>query len=781
MSDLAATLTWEVDFWGKQRADYERALGLAQASEVDAAAARLALSTAIAHAYIQLERAYLLLDVATSTLKQREQIASLTRDRNAAGLDSRLEVQQTLETLPAAREQILQLQESIELSRHQLAALLGQGPDRGMSIARPSAAALAEPALPSRLPSELLGRRPDLIAQRWRASAAAQAVKVRQAAFYPNVDLTAFAGFQRLGPGALVSAGERQIGIGPALDLPLFDAGRRRAQLAGADAAYDAAVEQYNQTLADALRDVADQLSSLRSVAAQRAEQQQALAAARSAYDLAVLRYREGVGNYLQVLSTEDRLLAQRSLEADLQAGAWISRSASPVLWAADSNRPAPRRHEHPILSFLRRISMDPSVTAPARAGRLRRLWLYLGLGGCALLGLAYGGYWAHTLRYRQSTDDAYVSGHVVQITPQISGTVVGIGVEDTQFVPAGAPLVRLDQADAKVALDEAEADLAKTVREVGVLYATTSQLQAVVELRDSELAMARQDLARRDRLGSSGAISSEELQHARDAVQNAAAALLSAQQQLRAGRARTEGTDVENHPDVRRAAAAGAQRLSCVLANRAAGAGGRAGREAQRAARPTGEPGSALDGHRAPGRGVGRGEFQGAAARRHARGSARDAHRRSLRAQRGLPRPGRRLRRRHRCGVLACCRLRTPPETGSRSSSACRCASPWIRGNCRPIPCKSACRCAPTSTPMIAPVPDCRSSRRRTRGSATAVFSEDDRAADERVHSIILANAAGRAAAPAAAHGGLARGDVTAPRRPPPGSGLYAARPLSR
>ena len=133
---------------------------------------------------------------------------------------------------------------------------------------------------------------------------------------------------------------------------------------------------------------------------------------------------------------------------------------------------------------------MDSSATAAARAGRLRRLWLCLGLGGCVLLGVAYFGYWTHTLRYRQSTDDAYVSGHVVQITPQISGTVVGIGVEDTQFVPAGAPLVRLDQADAKVALDEAEADLAKTVREVGVLYATVSQLQAVVELRDSELAI---------------------------------------------------------------------------------------------------------------------------------------------------------------------------------------------------------------------------------------------------------------------------------------------------
>jgi membrane fusion protein, multidrug efflux system len=197
-----------------------------------------------------------------------------------------------------------------------------------------------------------------------------------------------------------------------------------------------------------------------------------------------------------------------------------------------------------------------PTTSDTTAAGRTRRRWLTLGFGGIALVALGFGAYWAHTLRYRQSTDDAYVSGNIVQITPQISGTVVGIGVDDTQFVPAGAPLVVLDQADAKVALDEAEAGLAKTVREVRTLYATSSQLQAMVDLRRSELAMAEQDLARRERLGSSGAISSEELQHARDTARSAAAALLSAEQQLRAGRARTEGTDIEEHPDVRNAAA---------------------------------------------------------------------------------------------------------------------------------------------------------------------------------------------------------------------------------
>lgn len=320
LDTLQASLSWHVDLWGGGRAQFNSALDLAKASAIDADAARLTLSSSIASTYIELQHDYLLLDVAQATLAQREQVTSLTRDRNAAGLDSRLELKQTEETLPATREAVIQLQENIEHTRHALAALLGAGPDRGLSIERPGASALVDPALPSQLPAELLGRRPDLEAQRLRVGAAAEAIKVRKAAFYPNVDLIAFAGFQRLGPGALLNSGERQIGAGPALTLPLFDAGERRARLSGADAAYDAAVAQYNQSLADALRDVADQISATHSVSAQRSEQQLALASAQEAYDLAVLRYREGVGNYLQVLVTEEPLLAQRQLAADLQA-----------------------------------------------------------------------------------------------------------------------------------------------------------------------------------------------------------------------------------------------------------------------------------------------------------------------------------------------------------------------------------------------------------------------------------------------------------------------------
>src|SRR5499427_7311560 len=189
------------------------------------------------------------------------------------------------------------------------------------------------------------------------------------------------------------------------------------------------------------------------------------------------------------------------------------------------------------------------STQRPKVASHTTRRWRWLGALAALLAtaGAVYGAYWAQVLRYHQTTDDAYVGGNVVQITPQISGTVVAIGADDTQFVKAGQPLVRLDEADAKVALDQAEAQLARTVRDVRNLFATSWQLDAAVQ----------SDLARRSQLGVSGAVSGEELQHARDTVRAAQASLLAAQQQLAANRARVDGTTLEDHPQVRDAAAA--------------------------------------------------------------------------------------------------------------------------------------------------------------------------------------------------------------------------------
>jgi NodT family efflux transporter outer membrane factor (OMF) lipoprotein len=320
VNQLQVTLGWELDFFGKNRSAYESAVGQAKAAEVDLHAARLALSAAIAQAYVELQRAYLQLDVAQKALAEREQIYTLTRDRNDAGIDSRLELKQAESALPATREEIVRLQETIQLTRNQLAALLGQGPDRGLAIARPTATALTPVALPSIVPAELLGRRPDLVSQRWRIEAARKEIDSAKAEFYPNVNLLAFIGLQSLGGAGFLSAASRTLGAGPAITLPIFEGGRLRANLAGKDADYDVAVEQYNQTLADAMRDVVDQLASFRSVDEQRAQQKQALATTQEAYNLALLRYREGIGNYLQVLSAEQPWLVQQSLDADLQA-----------------------------------------------------------------------------------------------------------------------------------------------------------------------------------------------------------------------------------------------------------------------------------------------------------------------------------------------------------------------------------------------------------------------------------------------------------------------------
>ncbi|HKW37301.1 MAG TPA: efflux RND transporter periplasmic adaptor subunit [Burkholderiales bacterium] len=194
---------------------------------------------------------------------------------------------------------------------------------------------------------------------------------------------------------------------------------------------------------------------------------------------------------------------------------------------------------------------------AGIRNGR-RRLLLSLVLAAFATAGASFAGWWFVSGRYYESTDDAYVVGNLVQVTPQLAGTVLAIHADDTDFVNAGQTLVELDKADSRVSLDQAEAQLAKTVRSVRNLIATDAQLQASVEQRRAELDRAREDLARRIKLESDvpGAVAGEEIQHARDAVAAANAALEAASRQLDAQRTLTDHTTVESHPDVREAAA---------------------------------------------------------------------------------------------------------------------------------------------------------------------------------------------------------------------------------
>ena len=311
--------SWEIDFFGKNRAALESALGTARAARADADAARLLLAANVVHAYLQLARLQEQLQVADRTLAQRGEVLRLVRQRVSAGLDTRLELRQSEGALPEARQQIEALREQAALTRNALGALVGE-PKAALTLTPLALAAMQPAAVPAVLPADLLGRRPDVAAARWRVEASAQDVAVARAQFYPNVSLTAFVGLASMGLGNFVEAGSREWGVGPALRLPVFDAGRLRANLAGKSADLDAAVESYNAALLDAVRDAADQLASSASVERQIAEQRQAGEAAEAAYAIARKRYEAGLGNYLQVLSAETQVLAQRRLAVDLAA-----------------------------------------------------------------------------------------------------------------------------------------------------------------------------------------------------------------------------------------------------------------------------------------------------------------------------------------------------------------------------------------------------------------------------------------------------------------------------
>ncbi|MFC3111086.1 HlyD family efflux transporter periplasmic adaptor subunit [Undibacterium arcticum] len=198
--------------------------------------------------------------------------------------------------------------------------------------------------------------------------------------------------------------------------------------------------------------------------------------------------------------------------------------------------------------------SPTPEV-APVVPGKRRGLLIAVTAVLLIVL-IAYAIWWAVFLRHYESTEDAYVAGNVVQVTPQVAGTVLAINADDTELVQAGKPLVELDRRDAKVALDQADAQLAQAVREVRTLFVNNGALNANVAVRNNDLTRARADLVRRQELIGTGAVSKEELEHARSAVQAAESALQVTQDQLASNRVLTDRTTVEQHPNVQRATA---------------------------------------------------------------------------------------------------------------------------------------------------------------------------------------------------------------------------------
>lgn len=315
---LSSQLSYDLDFWGKHRSALQAALSGVREAEAESQSAQLLLTTGVARVYARLATLYALRDVTAQTVAQRRELSMLSKARLVAGLDT--QVGTTLEDadLASAQADLTRTDDDIEVARHQIAALLGKGPDRGLAIARPTLLAAPATALPDDARIGLLSRRPDLVAARWRVEAAAKDIDVARAEFLPDVSVSALAGLTTITPSDFLLGASRFFAFGPSLRLPVFEGGRLRANLHGRFAEYDAAVADYNQTLTDALRETADAVGSLRATDIEIAQRQQALQLARHAYALASGRWQAGLVNQLAVLEAQNSVLAQERLIAQL-------------------------------------------------------------------------------------------------------------------------------------------------------------------------------------------------------------------------------------------------------------------------------------------------------------------------------------------------------------------------------------------------------------------------------------------------------------------------------
>ena len=316
---IAATFSFDLDLWGRNRAALAAATSEAEAARVDAAQARLMLTTGIAAAYADLAGYYRALDVANDAVRVRTASADLSGERARAGIENQASQRQAESRAASARADVVALEEAIATTRNRLAALVGAGPDRGLSIARPQ---MARPSLglPANAGIDLIGRRPDIVAARLRSEAAAKRIDVARADFYPNISLSALVGLQSLGLSNLFKSGSEYGNGGAAISLPIFEGGRLQGRYRGSRADYDVAVATYDRTLIDALRDVADIVASRAATERQLVGRREALTAAAEASKLAGLRYRAGLSNQIVQLTAEDSMVALSRAVADLEA-----------------------------------------------------------------------------------------------------------------------------------------------------------------------------------------------------------------------------------------------------------------------------------------------------------------------------------------------------------------------------------------------------------------------------------------------------------------------------
>lgn len=313
-------MSYNLDLWKQQKSAWLAALDETHVSEAEMQQVKIELTAAMVKSYIRLAAEYQWHDLAAEELDDLRHEINIAKKALAAGLNTQLSLSRLEATLPAAQNKLAQIELHLTLLKNQIAALSGEGPGAGEGIARPGLHLSASIGLPDQLPANLVGRRPDIVAARWRVEASQKHIQSAKAAFYPNINLLGYIGFQALAFSGLFSSAGLVGNLGPAMSLPIFDGGKRRANLSAEMALYDMAVEDYNATILKALEGISNQLSILNTVATETDNTQQALAKTEQAHRLAVKNHRAGLSNLVESLQTNALVLQQKSVLVEQEA-----------------------------------------------------------------------------------------------------------------------------------------------------------------------------------------------------------------------------------------------------------------------------------------------------------------------------------------------------------------------------------------------------------------------------------------------------------------------------
>jgi len=339
-----ANLNWNLDLFGRQKAAIEGARASAQAAGLDLAAARLAIAGSVVQTYIDLARAEAEATIARRTIATRQESLRLVNVRIRNRLASNLQATAAQTLLAQAQSALVRAEGSRALATNALAALAGRGPDYAATIRPATIRFDAALPLPTRIPADLLARRPDIAAAQARIDAAAAGRQVARRAFYPNVNLAALAGFQAVGLGNLLSLDAGTVGAGPAIHLPLFDNGRLKADLAGATAALDLATADYNDRVIGAVREAADAIALVGNLAQQRARTAEVVRGFGETNRLNAIRVSSGLDSKLDLVDNDVRLLDAQLAQANLAAEAARQRVALVLALGGGFTSQEPRR-----------------------------------------------------------------------------------------------------------------------------------------------------------------------------------------------------------------------------------------------------------------------------------------------------------------------------------------------------------------------------------------------------------------------------------------------------